>query len=190
MDTVFTGAWSGVSCTRSTIESLLLVVGVLLGILLLLGGMAWMIVRRTQQTATPLRAMVLILGGTGAVSLAIGLYVVFLDGPVYRHIAFGNGVLVFEGCSGFRHVREEFALADLEGVHYRSRWTGGRSPRLVDEVVVETRDRGVFLIPLNRDPAITHHAALKRLLPARVVDDYVAALRGRGLAPPPPLAGP
>lgn len=190
METVFTGAWAGVSCTRSTIESLLVVVAVILGVLLLIAGIAWLIVRRTRQAATPLRGLVLILGGAAAVSLAIGLYVVFLDGPVYRHIAFGNGLMVFDGCSGFRPVREELADAEVEGVHYRARWTAGRKPRLIDEIVVTTRGRGEFQIPLSVDPATTNHGALRRLLPASVMDDYAASLRSRRVTPPAALAAP
>lgn len=190
MEPVFTGAWSGVGCTRSAVESLLAVAAATLGVLLLIGALAWAIIRASRQAAASLRVVMLILGGTGAFSLAIGLYVVFLDGPVYRHIAFGNGLLVFDGCSGFRPVREEIAFAEIEGVRFRARWRGTRRPRLVEEVVVTTHDRGEFQIPLHIDPSLSHHAALARLLPARVIEDYVAALRGRNVAPPAALAGP
>lgn len=189
METVFAGAWSGDSCTRSAIGTLLLIGAVLTGTLLLIAAISWGAMRRMEDRAAARRLLVWICGSTAAVCLGIGVYVVFFGGPVYRHIAFGGGILVFEGCSGFRPVREDIPFAEVEGVHYRSRWSGGRSRYLIDEVVVATRGRGPFLIPLNTDPSLSRHEALIRLLPKAVIDDYVASLRSRNITPPPALAG-
>ena len=91
-------------------------------------------------------------------------------------------------------VLEDAAVVDLpmteiENISYRGRWTGGRSPRFVQEIVLHRRDGETFLIPLSRDAGVTNHEALARILPPEVIDAYLAALDRRGLDRPAAYSG-
>lgn len=181
METIYTGGWTGYDCLQAAIGVFALVSGIVALTLALIGWITWRAVRRQSGG---FRLVGWVLGGTGALVFAIAVFVIFFGGPIYRHIAFGGNAFLFEGCDGTRAVSVRIPLDDVARTVYRGRWTGGRSSRLVHEVVLTTREGGVFAIPLSLDAGTTNHAALNRILPPAVTEAYVEALRQRDITPP------
>ena len=175
METIYSGGWLDYTCSQAAFGILALVLGIIGGALALV---FWIVLRfaGTSIRDPDLRLIRWIVAGSAAVCFAIGIHVVFFEGPVYRHIAFGDDRFVFAGCDGASDVRVEIPMAEIRSMTYRGRTTGSRTTRFVQEVVMVTQANGALLIPLSRDEEVTNHAALKRILPAHVTDAYVAAL--------------
>lgn len=179
MDVLYSSAWAGTNCLRHMAEVSALVVSILFGVLAVIG---WITIRfGGRATARENRLIAFwIVGGTGAFILCILVYVFFFDSPIYRQITYAGDTYTFEGCQAAKPVVEQLPQAEIANIAYRGRWTSGKSPRFVQEIVLTRRDGEAFFIPLSRDSDATNHAALARILPREVIDAYLAALDGRG----------
>lgn len=188
MDILYSSLWAGTSCVRHMAEVGAMVVGILVAVL---GFIAWLTIRfGGRATAREDRQLAMwIVGGTGALILGTVAYVVLFDSPIYRQISFAQNTFTFDGCQAVKPVVVDLPMTEIENISYRGRWTGGRSPRFVQEIVLHRRDGETFLIPLSRDAGVTNHEALARILPPEVIDAYLAALDRRGLDRPAAYSG-
>jgi hypothetical protein len=183
MATIYQAGWIGYDCTTTTWSILALTFGIFAAVI---GFLAWLGIRhaRRYESRDAERIVKWITGGSAAGLSIIAVYVVIFDGPFYRQIAFDGAAYHFEGCDGTRPVNVRLPLVDIRDTSYRGRWTGGKSSRLVHEVVLTRDDGQAFVIPLNRDADPAQLGALARALPEAVVNDYAAALRERNQEPP------
>lgn len=183
MQTIYQAGWIGYDCTTTTWSILALTTGIFAAVI---GFFAWLGIRHARRHAAPdAERIVWWITGASAVGLAfVAVYVVAFDGPFYRQIAFDGASYQFEGCDGTRPVNVRLPLADIRDTSYRGRWTGGKSSRLVHEIVLTRDDGQSFVIPLDRDADPAHLAALAGALPEAVANDYAAALRARNQEPP------
>lgn len=179
MDILYSSVWAGTTCLRHMGEVAALVIGILAGVLAVI---AWLTIRfGGRATARENRQLaVWIVGGTGAFILCVVVYVFFFDAPIYRQITFAQNTFTFDGCQAAKPVVVDIPMAEIANIAYRGRWTSGKSPRFVQEIVLSRRDGETFLIPLSREAETTNHAALARILPPEVIDAYLAALDRRG----------
>lgn len=185
METIYSGFWAGQNCLLAAVKVFLIAAGVLMATVMLL---TWLALMGTRGGARAARLLKLVMSMVAVGLVGIAAFVAFSGGPTYHRVAFGGGVFLFEGCHGTTAIAARVAAGEIAVMTYRQRWSGGRSPRRIDEVVLATRDRGEFAIPLSVDGEASRHETLARLLPRPVIDDYVAALRERGTQPPAALA--
>lgn len=123
--------------------------------------------------------------GLGALIVGIILFAA-VDGRTTHRISVAADGLVFEGCDGLSPSSEAVAFREVTGAAHRMRRARGRSGGQVDEVVLTLRDAGeTRIIPLSTDPATLNPAALRRVMPAAVIEAYRDSLAQRGRALPP-----
>jgi hypothetical protein len=190
MELLYADVWAGRDCLAVSASIAGIVAGLLVVMAMAVGATTVLALRRygmpefiRPALAATVGLIVLTLGGSTAYLLVAS--------PVIHRIAAAPGELVFEGCRGIHGHRERIALGDIEAMSYRSRWSEGRSPRVLHEVVVRLRGNGaVRVIPLSTDPAVSDHAALARHIPAAVLADYAASLRASGAVLPPAIREP
>lgn len=188
MDILHSTVWTGQGCATTTWSILALVIATFAATL---GLLAWFGIRQARRYES--RGAERVVRGIAAAS-AVGIvlmavYVVVFDGSFYRQIAFDGTAYHFEGCDGMQPLHVRVPLADIRDTAYRGRWTGGRSSRLVHEVVLTRDDGHTFVIPLDRTADTALQAAQARVLPPAVVTAYLAALRERGQEPPEAFRG-
>lgn len=188
MDILYSSSWTGTSCAQHVLGVGAISLAIIAATL---GFIAWIATRfGNRATAAENRRLVRwVIGGTGALVSAIVVYVLFLDGPIYREIAYRQNTFTFTGCDGMSPVAVDLPQSDIGNISYRGRWTGGRSSRFVQEIVLGRRDGETFVIPLSRDSDATNHAALARILPPEVIDAYLASLDRRGWERPAAYGG-
>lgn len=177
METLYRNIWAGEGCLAIAAQ----VGGIAIGALGMVAAVMLLIVRRAARrggAAQPTLGWSM--AGLVLLVLGIGGYAI-LDGRTTNRILVTADGLVFEGCDGLSGFREAVAFADIAGAGHRTRRIGGRSPRLVDEVVLTLRGSdAAWVIPLSNDGATLDPALLRRVLPAPVIEAWHAAVAQRG----------
>lgn len=181
METLYQTIWAGDGCVAIAAQVGLIALAACAGALVLIAAIVRFALRRQPDGG---RVTWWILGGSGL--LIFGVILAALVGGASTHrVWVSESGFVFEGCDGLSAFTESVPFRDVASAAHRTRLSGGRSPRPVDEVVLTLRGGGESrVIPLSTDPATLDPAVFHRVMPAQVIDAYREALRQRGVTVP------
>ncbi len=181
MDTLFRNIWDGQGCVAIAAQVSAIAMGATLAVCAIIVLIVWVASRRrggdTAVIVWPMAGVFLLVAGIVAWAL--------LGDRITHRVDMTADGLVFQGCDGLTPFSEAVAFDDLAGADYRLRRGGGRSPSLVDELVLTLRGPGEpWIIPLSTDPATIDPAVLRRLVPPEVIEAWRESLAQRGISLP------
>ena len=177
METLYRNLWAEQGCTAIAAQ----VGGIAILLLAAVAGIMLLILHwAARRRGTPQPPLGWSLAGIALLVLGIVAYAI-LDGRTTNRILVAADGLVFEGCDGLSGFRETLAFAEIAGAQHRTRRGGGRSARLLDEVVLTQRGTGTaWVIPLSNDAATLDATLLRRVVPAPVIEAWRRAVAQRG----------
>jgi hypothetical protein len=182
METLYRNIWDGQGCVTIAAQIGAIAIGATVAVCAVVGFIVWVATRKRGGGAAATMALPMAMVG---VTIASIFAFAVLGGHAINRVDVTADGLVFEGCDGLAGFHEAVAFDEIAGAAHRARRTRGRSPRVIDELVLTLRGPGEpWIIPLSTDPATMDLAVLRRLVPPQVIESWRESLAQRGISLP------
>jgi hypothetical protein len=182
VETLYRNIWDGQGCVAIAAQIGAIAIGATVAVCAIIGLIVWVATRKRGGGAAATIALPLAIVGVtiaGIVAYAV------LGGQAINRVDVTADGMVFQGCDGLAGFHEAVAFDEIAGAAHQARRTRGRSPRVIDELVLTLRGPGEpWIIPLSTDPATMDLAVLRRLVPPQVIESWRESLAQRGISLP------